>query len=168
MLFRFEAFEEVLSVNKEIIVMAKKILIPVDGSKHSRKAIEFAAGIAQKDDSALYLIHVVQNKEIPPEILRYIDDERIDGSLGKISAKLIAEGILKAAQELVKDKGLKIEKAMVFRGDPAEEIVKFARNNKIDVIIIGSRGLGRIKGMLLGSVSSKVCHLAECTCVTVK
>jgi nucleotide-binding universal stress UspA family protein len=57
---------------------------------------------------------------------------------------------------------------MVFSGDPVEEIIQFAKNNDIDMIVIGSRGLGKIKGLLLGSVSSKVCHLAECTCVTIK
>jgi nucleotide-binding universal stress UspA family protein len=148
--------------------MVRKILIPVDGSEHSKKAIEFAADVSQKFDSELYLIHVVADKNIPPEILEYIESEKIEGALGKVSARLISEGIMKAAQNQAKATGLKIAKAMVSRGDPAEEIVKFAKNNDIDMIVIGSRGLGQIKGILLGSVSSKVCHLAECTCVTVK
>ncbi len=148
--------------------MAKKILIPFDGSEHSRKAIEFATGVAKQDNAELYLIHIVEDKEIPPEILEYIEGEKIDGALGKVSAKLISEGIMKIAQKQVQAKGLKIAKLMVFRGDPAEEIIQFAKNNEIDMIVIGSRGLGRIKGLLLGSVSTKVCHLAECTCVTIK
>ena len=148
--------------------MTKKILIPFDGSEHSKKAIEFAAGVAKQDNAEVYLIHIVEDKEIPPEILEYIEIEKIDGGLGKVSAKLISEGIMKTAQKQVQDKGLKIAKSMVFRGDPAEEIIQFAKNNDIDMIVIGSRGLGQIKGLLLGSVSSKVCHLAECTCVTVK
>jgi len=148
--------------------MAKKILIPFDGSEHSRKAIEFAAGAAKQDNAELYLIHIVEDKQIPPEILAYIESEKINGGIGKVSAKLISEGIMKTAQKQVQDKGLKITKSMVFRGDPAEEIIQFAKNNEIDMIVIGSRGLGQIKGLLLGSVSTKVCHLAECTCVTVK
>ena len=148
--------------------MAKKILIPFDGSVHSKKAILFAADVAQQHDSELFLIHVVKDKDIPPEILEYIESEKIDGGIGKVSAKLISEGIMKAAQQQVQDMGLKIAKSMVFRGDPAEEIIQFARNNDIDMIVIGSRGLGKIKGLLLGSVSGKVCQLAECTCVTVK
>ena len=148
--------------------MAKKILIPFDGSEHSKKAILFAADVAQQHDSELFLIHVVKDKDIPPEILEYIESEKIDGAIGKVSAKLISEGIMKAALQQLQDMGLKITKSMVFRGDPAEEIIQFARNNDIDMIVIGSRGLGKIKGLLLGSVSSKVCQLAECTCVTVK
>lgn len=148
--------------------MAKKILIPFDGSLNSKKAILFAADVAKQHDSELFLVHVVKDRDIPPEILEYIESEKIDGAIGKVSAKLISEGIMKAAQQQVEDVGLKIAKSMVFRGDPAEEIIQFARNNDIDMIVIGSRGLGKIKGLLLGSVSSKVCQLAECTCVTVR
>ena len=148
--------------------MIQKILVPIDGSEHSKKAIEFAAGVSQQYGSELYLIHVVAHKYIPPEILEYIESEKIEGALGKVSASLISEGIMKTAQNQAKATGLKIAKTMVSRGDPAEEIIKFAKNNDIDMIVIGSRGLGQIKGILLGSVSSKVCHLAECTCVTVK
>lgn len=148
--------------------MAKKILVPFDGSLHSKKAILFAADVAKQHDSELFLVHVVKDRDIPPEILEYIESEKISGGIGKVSAKIISEGIMKAAQQQVQDMGLKITKSMVFRGDPAEEIIQFAKNNDIDMIVIGSRGLGKIKGLLLGSVSSKVCNLAECTCVTVK
>ena len=148
--------------------MTKKILIPFDGSEHSKRAILFAADVAQQHNSELFLVHVVKDKDIPPEILEYIKSEKINGGIGKVSAKLISEGIMKAAQKQIQEMGLKIAKSMVFRGDPAEEIIQFAKNNDIDMIVIGSRGLGQIKGLLLGSVSSKVCHLAECTCVTVK
>lgn len=148
--------------------MTKKILIPFDGSEHSKRAILFAADVAQQHNSELFLVHVVKDKDIPPEILEYIKSEKINGGIGKVSAKLISEGIMKAAQKQIQEMGLQIAKSMVFRGDPAEEIIQFAKNNDIDMIVIGSRGLGKIKGLLLGSVSSKVCHLAECTCVTVK
>ena len=148
--------------------MAKKKLIPFDGSEHSKKAILFAADVAQQHLSELFLVHVVKDKDIPPEVLEYIESEKINGGIGKVSAKLISEGIMRAAQNQLQEMGLKITKSMVFRGDPAEEILQFAKNNDIDMIVIGSRGLGKIKGLLLGSVSSKVCQLAECTCVTVK
>ncbi|NQU72224.1 MAG: universal stress protein, partial [Rhodospirillales bacterium] len=47
-------------------------------------------------------------------------------------------------------------------------IIEYAEQHDIDMIVIGSRGLGDLKGMLLGSVSHKVAHLAECSCITVK
>ncbi|NIO03304.1 MAG: universal stress protein [Proteobacteria bacterium] len=57
---------------------------------------------------------------------------------------------------------------VALQGDPAERIIEFAREKSVDMIVIGSRGLGPVKGLFLGSVSTKVCHLADCTCVTVK
>lgn len=56
----------------------------------------------------------------------------------------------------------------MLQGDPAQEIIEFSRKNSIDMIVIGSRGAGTVETLLLGSVSHKVCHLANCTCVTVK
>jgi nucleotide-binding universal stress UspA family protein len=100
--------------------MVKKILIPFDGSEHSKKAILFAADVAQQHNSELFLVHVVKDKDIPPEILEYIESEKINGGIGKLSAKLISEGIMKAAQKQIQEMGLKIAKSMVFRGDPAE------------------------------------------------
>ena len=60
-----------------------------------------------------------------------------------------------------------IEHDLLF-GNPADEIVEFAKQKQIDLIVMGSRGLSDIKGLFLGSVSHKVSHLAECTCITVK
>ena len=53
-------------------------------------------------------------------------------------------------------------------GDPASTILRVAKGLDADMIVLGSRGLGDAKGLLLGSVSHKVAHFAECTCVSVK
>jgi nucleotide-binding universal stress UspA family protein len=53
-------------------------------------------------------------------------------------------------------------------GNPAEEVVAFARDREADLIICGSRGFGRVKSLLLGSTSHKITQLAECSCLTVK
>jgi len=57
---------------------------------------------------------------------------------------------------------------MVLEGDPAGRIVEAARKRGADLIVIGSRGLGDLQGMLLGSVSHKVAQLAPCTCIIVR
>ena len=56
----------------------------------------------------------------------------------------------------------------VVGGRPADTIVAAAERDKADMIVMGSRGFSDLKGLLLGSVSHKVSHLAPCTCVTVK
>ena len=53
-------------------------------------------------------------------------------------------------------------------GDPAKEILNIANEEHADIIVMGRRGLGDLAGLLLGSVSHKVAHLAECACLTVK
>ena len=53
-------------------------------------------------------------------------------------------------------------------GDPAERILDCAKREHVDMIVMGTRGLSDLKGLLMGSVSHKVSHLADCACVTVK
>ncbi|HSO67560.1 MAG TPA: universal stress protein, partial [Desulfatirhabdiaceae bacterium] len=98
----------------------------------------------------------------------YLQEERGDGGLGKLSTKVIGEAVLEPVLNKIKAQGIDLGKWMVVRGDPAQEILKFARNRKVDMIVMGKGGQGIIKGLLLGSVSRKVCNLAECACVTVK
>lgn len=148
--------------------MVKKILVPIDGSEHAKKAIEFATNTALQYDATVYLMHVVAETKIPEEVLHYIESERYAEPPETIYPHLVADGIIQSAEKDVKGRGIKEVHTHVAKGDPAEEIVEFARENAIDMIIIGSRGLGSFKGLLLGSVSSKVCHTAECTCMTVK
>jgi nucleotide-binding universal stress UspA family protein len=148
--------------------MVKKILVPTDGSKGSENAIEMAVEMAKNQDAELYIVYVVPKGEIPKNVVDYLQDERLDGGLGKLSAKVIGEAVLEPILERIKSEGIRAGKWMVLRGDPAREILKFAESRKVDMIVMGKSGHGRIKGLLLGSVSRKVCNLAECACVTVK
>lgn len=148
--------------------MVKKILVPTDGSEGSENAIGMAIEMAKHHEAELYIVYVVPKGEIPKNIVDYLQDEGVDGGLGKLSAKVIGEAVLEPILEKVKSKGVTAGKWMVLRGDPAQEILKFARSRNIDMIVMGKSGHGGIKGLLLGSVSRKVCNLAECACVTVK
>lgn len=148
--------------------MVKKILVPTDGSKGSGNAIQMAVEMAKNHDAELYILYVVPKEEIPEKVVDYLQEERVDGGLGKLSTKVIGEVVLEPVLKEIKSQGVKAVKWMVLRGDPAQEILKFAKNRKVDMIVMGKGGQGVIKGLLLGSVSRKVCNLAECACVTVK
>ena len=148
--------------------MIKKILVPVDGSEHASKAIEFAANIASQNDAAVHLLHVVTITKIPETIKDYIRSEEILESPYYVTMKLMGDGILNAAKDEAERHGVKNIETSVLEGDPAESIIDFAKEYDFDMIVIDSRGLRSVKGVLLGSVSSKVCHLADKTCVTVK
>lgn len=83
------------------------------------------------------------------------------GILEKIGKKLINELIEKA-------KPVKPPKTLVLYGDPAANIIEYVKENNIDAVVMGSRGMSDLRGLLVGSVSHKVSSLAECTCIMVK
>ena len=76
--------------------------------------------------------------------------------------------ILDNARKLAESKGVKDIATHIADGAAADKIIAVAEKENADMIVMGSRGLGNIAGLLMGSVSHKVAHLAKCTCVTVK
>jgi nucleotide-binding universal stress UspA family protein len=82
--------------------------------------------------------------------------------------QMAGKGIINEAEDEARQNGIKNVETVQLAGDPAETIIEYAKDHGFDMIVIGSRGLGKVKGFLLGSVSSKVCHAADKTCVTVK
>lgn len=147
---------------------ARKILVAADGTKLSHKALDYAIRDALTDQAMLYLLYVLPKDDLPKEIVKYVKDERFEGGLGKLSVRIVAEAVLKPLAEQARKAGVKHVHARVMRGDPAEEIVNFARDNQIDLLVLGSRGRSKIGGMLLGSVSNRVCQMSGCTTVTVR
>lgn len=139
--------------------MLKKILIATDGSDHARKAIGHASDIAAKYKASIYLIHVVP----PLHIVAEVDVKKLQDNQQKIAKQIIEE-----AEREVKKKGVESYQSTILQGQPAREILDFARENNVDMIVMGSHGAGKVEMLMLGSVSNKVCHLADCTCVTVK
>jgi len=146
----------------------KKILVPVDGSEHAYKAIEFAANLASQSDAIIHLLHVVKLTKIPEAIKEYVRAEEIQESPYFVALQTMGDQILIAAKKEAEKKGAKYIETRVIQGDPAETIINYANKGNFDMIVIGSRGLGSFKGLMLGSVSSKVCHAADRTCVTVR
>ena len=148
--------------------MIKKVLVAVDGSGNSLKAVDYAIDIALKYGCEMYLLHVVDKLEIPDEIKKYASVEKITDPPEYLVFAEIGNRILKKVEETAKGKGVQKVHPIILEGDPVDKITTFARDNDIDWIFMGSRGLGGVKGLLMGSVSNKVCHLTESTCITVK
>ena len=148
--------------------MISKVLVATDGSQNAREAIAHASDIALKYNATIYLVHVVPKKDIPFEVQRYIQIEGITESPEQVYYQKIGEGIIQAGLEEIKEKGIKKVESFLLQGDPADKITEFASERGVDMIVMGSRGLGGIKQMFLGSVSRAVCNVAACTCVTVK
>jgi nucleotide-binding universal stress UspA family protein len=148
--------------------MIGKILVPTDGSENASKAINYAFDLAGKYDATIYLLHVVQESKIPEGFEDFLKAEKIEKPEVQAYMEKIGQRIIEIGQEQAKFKGVENVKTAVLLGDPTEKILQSADANEIDMIIMGSRGLGEIKSLFLGSVSSKVCNQADCTCVTVK
>ncbi len=148
--------------------MLQKILVAVDGSEHSLKAVEYAAELASKHGCEIYLLHIVQKVDVSNELKQYMESEKIEEPAEYVILNRIGEKILDKAEAVARENGVCKVYKVIETGEPANKIVEYAKNNNVDSIIIGSRGLGDLKGLLMGSVSNKVCHIAECTCITVK
>jgi nucleotide-binding universal stress UspA family protein len=80
----------------------------------------------------------------------------------------LGQRLMTQARARARDKGVRSVQNLLEDGDPASTILRLAKGLHVDMIVFGSRGLGDAQGLLLGSVSHKVAHLAECTCVSVK
>jgi len=148
--------------------MIKKILVPVDGSEHSNKAIDLSVNMTMQNDSALYFLHVARETEIPNAILDYMRSEGIKESAHSVYLQVVENQIITPAKDKAIEKGVKDIKTSVIYGDPAEGIINYATDHGVDMIVLGSRGVDNPKSPMLGSVSCKVSHSADQTCMIVR
>jgi nucleotide-binding universal stress UspA family protein len=86
----------------------------------------------------------------------------------RIELQTLGDQMIAVAQDKARKKGVQHVEATVMEGDRAERIIAYAKDHDVDMIVVGSRGLGSFKGLLLGSVSNKVSHRADRTCVIVR
>lgn len=146
----------------------KRFLVAVDGSEHSKKAVDAAIDMAKGRHAEIILIHVREEREVPEGVEQWVKLEGIRSSGDYFEFVCKSDQFLGEAEERIKAAhGIEVEHICV-NGDPADEILKAADSYKVDVIVMGSRGLGRFSRSFMGSVSTKVCNHANSTCVTVK
>ena len=138
--------------------MFKNILIAVDGSDYSNKALTYAKNIAETYRAALWLVHVLAHTS---ELLGYDDYE-------KLYARRKHEGqsVLDDAIAELGEANFEIHQELL-EGPEPDSILSCAQKNKADLIIMGTRGMGALKGLLVGSVSRKVIHLSSCPVMVV-
>lgn len=176
--------------------MFETILVPTDGSEHAGKAVQLAADIAGKYRARLVLLHVMPKGPLPEEVRRMAEVEHIATEPSVGAAPLSPEGkypasailgadaeaeaqtrqvlqfladkILAEAKRVAQEKGAQDVLTTIADGDPADQILRHAETEGANLIVMGSRGLGNLKGLLMGSVSHKVSQLSPCSCVTVK
>jgi nucleotide-binding universal stress UspA family protein len=138
-----------------------KVLIPVDGSPASLRALDFAIEMMSQNPGTSFVLLNVQNISAM---------ELAGAAMGSDWQETASEASAKALKEAVgKSEGAGIVfKTLVRTGQAAEAIAQVAREEDIKHIVMGTRGLGSIQGLLLGSVATKVIHLAEVPITLIK
>lgn len=150
--------------------MLHQILVAVDGSDHANKAVDLAADLAKRYEADLSVLHVMTDPgsyTIPPSLKEFAALEQVFLTEHDL-LEGAAESIVERAAGRIERTGLDRPKTEIAAGHPAHVIVDRATEIDADMIVMGSRGLGGVESMLLGSTSHKVAHLAACTVVTVK
>lgn len=154
--------------------MFSKILVPLDGSEHSLRALDIAIQIAKKFDGKITLIHVYSVSVRPvvvPEpstptlgipIMAPTEYSRLAEAVREAGARILAQG-----EEKAKAKGVEVE-TMLREGHVVHEIVRAAEEGKFDLIVMGARGISKIKELILGSVSDGVIRNAPCPVLVTK
>lgn len=144
--------------------MFKKILVAYDGSDCGKEALKTAVDFMEKDAEAhLHIIHVKDT--LPANVYGLYGPTLAQNLIDEFEEA--ANRLLTEAQEIVS--GYKERCSFTkLAGNVAEEIVNYTNDHAIDLVIIGSRGLGAVKGMLMGSVSSRVVQQADCHVLIIK
>jgi nucleotide-binding universal stress UspA family protein len=143
-----------------------KLLLASDGSDNAVRAAEFAAELAAAAPIIKITVMVVNDIL---EHMKYYSPLRSPVVLEEVDVffKEKAQEALEKTMEVFEKRGIKAE-GVTKMGNPAQEVVDYAHEGNFSLIVIGSRGMGSLKGIVLGSVSSKVIHLADCPVTVVK
>jgi nucleotide-binding universal stress UspA family protein len=141
-----------------------RILVPTDFSKYSHNALTYAAAFAEKFGAELYLLHVVQDLALfIPEAVSVAPP--VTPPIEQMTA-----AVHEALQRVVREEDLGRFKVHceVREGTPFYEIIQFAKESDIDLIIMGTHGHSGLVHVLLGSVTEKVVRKAPCPVLTVR
>ena len=139
-----------------------KVLVPIDFSSHSAKALELAMDLAKTFGGRIFLLHAYH---LPP-LVGMPDEIVIPPDFWTGVRDAAARKLDKSAQK-VKAAGIAVETHLV-EFAPSDAIVETAKKTKADLIVMGTRGLTGLKHALLGSVAERTLRLAPCPVLTVK
>ncbi len=150
--------------------MFKHILVCVDGSEHANRAVDVASDLAKSEGAELTLLHAMARAggTHVPEALESFEKIEHMRITERDVMESVGREILVEAQQRAREKGVATCTTAMEVGDPAKIIVESVARTGADLIVMGRRGLGDLKGLLLGSVSHKVAQAADCCCLTVK
>lgn len=139
--------------------MIDKILVPVDGSENSLKALRYACWLCRKVEAQISVLYVVNVPYTGESAFVHIDSLLEEG--GKVLAK---------AREAVKEEKCPVARYELRQGigNPAHEIVKFGKEEGFSLIVVGATGHTALSHLLMGSVSDMIAHHASCPVLIIR
>lgn len=138
----------------------RNIMVATDGSDGANRAVDIAAELAKSLNAGLSIVTVGR----PLRAEELADFIRIEGDQAN-PAETLAQRNLFEAERRAQQAGISSPKTHLVWGDPTQGIIEAVRHDKADTIVVGRRGRGRLSGLLLGSVSQKLCSLAPCVVI---
>ncbi len=142
----------------------KRILVAVDGSENATRAVKVASTVAKDNNAKLTILHVIT---IPAVV--YSGDVAFPLNKIEVEARRQGEKYVESAESTAWQAGVKAETEIIESIDsPVRGITDYSEKNMIDLIVVGTRGLGGFKRLLLGSVASGVVHYAHCSVLVVR
>lgn len=141
-------------------MVLKKILVPLDFSEHSERALQWALFLAEQGNASIILFHVILEPRDEWHSQAGPEERRVEDELRSAAER--------QQEKAGTGKAPLIEALAVWGGDPSSEICLPAERQKVDLIVMGTHGRTGLSQMLLGSVAEKVVHQASCAVLTVR
>lgn len=144
--------------------MFNEIVVAFDGSDHSEAAVRTASDLSKKYDANLHVVHV-------PELYDQGIALGASAVVIPVSEEALQESgqsMLERAGKIANDAGVQLASSEVRTAPAGDAIISFAEEKGASLIVSGRRGLGNLRGLLLGSVSQQVASSADCAVLTVK
>ncbi len=167
--------------------MFTKILVAADGSEHAQKAVAIAGSLAGRYDADLVIAHVLTGQPVPDGLRHMAEVEHLaeprqvePPHLGRLSIEIISKAneerlaaavgakVLERSVIAARHEGAERVTPLELSGDAADALLEAAREQKVDLVVVGRRGFGAIGSLVMGSVSSKLTHHLDVPCLTVK
>jgi nucleotide-binding universal stress UspA family protein len=155
--------------------MFEKVLVPLDGSEHSERALETAIQIAKKFHAEMTLLHVYsvivpaviapEPTTLTPAGVPVVTPAEVANMVE--AARMVGTRILTDGEQKAKSAKVRVE-TVLREGNTVQEIIALAKEGKFDLIVMGARGISRIRELLMGSVSEGVIKNAHCPVLVVK
>jgi nucleotide-binding universal stress UspA family protein len=153
--------------------MMEKILVAVDGSADSKKALAYTIELTEKCDGKITIINVYSTVVPQTQPIDGLSTPAMSGTSAALAAKMAedaklrGEQILVEAERFAKELGVQVEKVLR-EGDAVNEIVAEAKAGNFNLVVVGHRGMSKLRELLLGGVSEGVSHKAPCPVLIVK